>query len=133
MHSSRVTLTGVTGSAYDFSVCEYHGAWNDIGGIYAFAFRAPQGFWVILYVGKADSYRDRMRDHEKWESAVRQGATHVLAFVNENSFSRDAQERDLIRAYQPTLNVHHVAPSFATADLASFLLGDNRRNKLGGL
>jgi hypothetical protein len=63
--------------------------------------------WQLLYAGQCDSYKNRLRDHEVWPSAVALGATHVLAHVNANALARLAEERDLIRRWNPPLNQQH--------------------------
>ena len=82
--------------------------WTDVGGNYIFARQQSNG-WYLLYVGQCDSFRKRMPTHERWAEAVRLGATHVLAHVNQNDSLRLLEERDLIRRYAPELNVQHRA------------------------
>jgi hypothetical protein len=81
--------------------------WNDVAGIYIFCGLNSQGQWVALYIGQADSFRTRIPQHERWNEAVRLGATHIQAMVVPLVANRDRIEQALIRLYQPSLNVYH--------------------------
>jgi hypothetical protein len=102
-----VTMTGLSGRIYLYGVYDYNGSWNDIPGNYAFAHKNGQGFWVLSYLGIADSYSNRMCSHERWLDARMLGATHVLAHVNKDVKAREAEERDLIAKYNPPLNTQN--------------------------
>jgi excinuclease UvrABC nuclease subunit len=89
---------------YDFAVYDSNATWNDVGGVYIFAGLNAQHRWVPLYAGKADSFRTRIPQHERWSEAVRLGATHVHAMVVPAEATRAAIEAELIRQLQPPLN-----------------------------
>ncbi len=77
-------------------------------GNYVFAKRLPNGNWAPIYFGKAENLSARLSQHEQWEPAKRQGATHVFAHTSTGTEqSRLAEERDLIQRWNPPLNVHH--------------------------
>ncbi|MEI9866680.1 MAG: GIY-YIG nuclease family protein [Limisphaerales bacterium] len=94
--------------SYRFSVHSQMADWSHNGGIYIFCGVNPQNQWVPLYIGQADSFRNRIPQHEQWNPAVRRGATHVHAMALPE-LQRDWVEQRLIQAYQPHLNVHHKA------------------------
>lgn len=97
--------SGATGNKYTYGVYTPNTQWNDAPGNYIFAGIVGTS-WVALYVGQASSFRDRFSNHEKWAEAVRNGATHVHAHVNNSGESaRIAEEYDLIRSNQPHCNV----------------------------
>ena len=98
--------TTVTWLTYEFNVYTMNANWNDTGGIYIFTGKNPQGQWVPLYIGKADSFQSRLGSHERWDEAARAGATHVHARGVALEASRVALEAELIQAYQPKLNTH---------------------------
>jgi excinuclease UvrABC nuclease subunit len=89
---------------YEFGVYTPSTAWNDVAGVYIFAGVNAQNRWVALYVGQAESLRDRFSSHEQWGPAIRLGATHIHACVITDAGTRDAVERELIQACQPRLN-----------------------------
>lgn len=82
-------------------------AWNDVAGIYIFSGLNPLNQWVPIYVGQADSFRNRIPSHERWNEAVRLGATRIHAKSVPLAANRGALERLLIGNYQPTLNTQH--------------------------
>lgn len=81
--------------------------WASKPGVYVFAAKNPHGQWFPVYIGQADSLSDRIPNHERWDEAVRHGATHVHAMVVSSQVERDRIEAALIAAYQPNLNTHH--------------------------
>lgn len=91
-------------SSYEFTSYTTNSSWNDVAGVYIFCGINAQNQWVPLYVGQAESFRDRFSSHEQWISAMRQGATHVHVRVVPQAAMRDVIERELIQAYQPRLN-----------------------------
>jgi excinuclease UvrABC nuclease subunit len=94
-------------SGYEFTVYTANTNWNEVGGIYIFCGVNPQNQWVALYIGQADSLRNRIPSHEQWNPAVRLGATHIHAMVVQQEWTRDSIERQLIQNHQPRLNVQH--------------------------
>jgi len=91
---------------YEFDVYNPGGTtWNDVPGIYIFCGLNSAGRWVAHYIGQAESFKDRIPNHEKWNEAARLGATHVHAMVVQHAAIRGSMEQELIRAFQPTLNV----------------------------
>jgi len=94
-------------SSYDFYVLPKESAWHAVGGVYIFTGKNAQGLWYPLYIGQAESLAARIPTHERWQEAARLGATHVHAMVVQQEANRDTIERELIAAYQPTLNEHH--------------------------
>lgn len=94
----------VTWGSYEFTVYPPNANWNEVGGVYIFSGLNTQNQWQAAYIGQTDSFANRIPSHEQWAAAVRLGATHVHARAVSDAATRDAVERDLIRAYQPPLN-----------------------------
>ena len=104
--ASTCNCTDLLGNRYEYSVCRFDLPWPDFGGVYIFV-RWNRALWEVLYVGKADSFRNRLcASHECWSKAEALGATHVLARAVSDP-ARTTQERRLIEAYNPPLNVQH--------------------------
>jgi hypothetical protein len=97
-------------STYPFRVCQHGDPWNDVGGIYIFTGLNQQNQWVPLYIGQTDSFYSRIPWHEKWDMAVRRGATHVHAMVVEHVIQRVTIETELIQRYSPVLNKQEKNP-----------------------
>ena len=105
---STIRIAGSAGIYYEYEVCDMYGGWRDVGGNYAFAY-LQGGLWRLLYVGQCASFQQRMASHERWPEAVVMGATHVLAQENRLEPMRLLQEYDIIRLYQPPMNIQHRA------------------------
>lgn len=90
--------------SYELGVYAPSTTWNDVAGVYIFCGVSAQNKWVPLYIGQAESFRDRFSSHDQWAPAVRLGATHVHAVVVAHAATRDLIERELVRAFQPSLN-----------------------------
>jgi hypothetical protein len=91
---------------YLFTVYDPNTSWNDVGGIYIFSGLNQNRLWVAHYIGQTNSFKNRLSNHDQWYPAVRLGATHVHAMGALLLASLDTIEEQLIRAYQPSLNVH---------------------------
>jgi excinuclease UvrABC nuclease subunit len=100
-------MNTVNWSGYQFNVYTENTDWHDVGGIYIFAGLNQQKQWVALYIGQADSFRNRIPSHEQLNPSGRLGATHIHALVVPSQIQRDAIERLLIQNHQPHLNVQH--------------------------
>ena len=96
--------TKVNWGGYEFTVYSPSTSWNEIGGIYIFAGKNSEGNWVAKYIGKAQSFADRLPGHERWDEAVKLGATHIHARTVSTEVDRDKIEGELIKKYQPPLN-----------------------------
>jgi excinuclease UvrABC nuclease subunit len=90
-----------------FDVYPPNTTWNDVGGVYIFTYLNAQNRWPALYIGIADSFKNRLPNHDRWAEAQRAGATHIHARVVSPEASRQTIERELIRMYQPPLNTQH--------------------------
>jgi hypothetical protein len=81
----------------------------DVGGNYAFVKKLANGNFIPIYF-VADSLialETRIPTHERFDDAVRAGATHVMAHTTPaGDAARIAEERDLIQRWNPPLNVH---------------------------
>lgn len=109
-HAGRIHLPQTTHWLnYKFDVYRHDGNWNAVSGLYVFAGTRldSQGIrrWHAYYIGKTQNFADYLPTHRKWPAAVRLGATHVHTMVIWGEETRKAIEHELIRAYQPPLNI----------------------------
>lgn len=93
----------------ELQILAKHSNWSKSAGIYIFAGVNANQKWVALYIGQASSFADRIPNHERWEDAVKRGATHVHACIVTTQSERDSLEESLIRTFQPPLNAHYVS------------------------
>lgn len=77
-----------------------------VAGNYMFV-RLANGGWVPVYVGIGDDLSDRIPGHERWAEAVKLGATKVMAHTQSNLAKREAEEKALIKYWNPPLNTQH--------------------------
>ena len=105
---STINCADLVGNNYEYTLLPFEVAWNAVSGIYIFVAWDPGRGWVPLYIGQAESLKDRIcASHECWAQAEGLGATHVLARCVPDASTRATEERRLIEAYNPPLNVQH--------------------------
>jgi hypothetical protein len=92
--------------SYKFTVYLKQSQWDNVAGIYIFAGLNPdRTLWMPYYTGQCDNFLNRIPSHEQWDKAQRLGATHVHAMTVQLEADRDSIEKELIRYFQPPLNV----------------------------
>jgi hypothetical protein len=106
-----IYLAGVSGASYGYWIVDQPRVPSGllaVGGNYAFLKKLANGNWLPIYVGQAANLQDRLPNHERFEDAVRAGATLVVAHSTPNGEpARLAEEKDLVAKWNPVLNVHH--------------------------
>ena len=103
-----VRFRGASGAIYTYHLALITEPWLAVPVNYMFG-RIAVGGWILPYVGESENARTRFPNHERWEEAVRAyGVTHVLNHVGFAEVEkRRTEERDLIQALNPPMNVHH--------------------------
>lgn len=98
-----LTITDRNGAKYLFEVYHIgHQTHIDVAGVYVFTKKGNNDKHTILYVGETGSFGDRLGPgHEKWESAIREGMTHVCVHETSNRVFVQNQIKD---KYNPRLN-----------------------------
>lgn len=92
------------GQNLEFIIYSPESNWNKVAGLYIFANSADGQHWRALYIGQTNDFSSRLPTHEKWDLAVRRGATHIHALVVSQAVMRDLWEQRLISYLQPPLN-----------------------------
>jgi len=101
---SKCTWPLGNGQTLEFTVYDPNTTtWNAVPGLYIFA-HVVGGYWNPLYIGQADDFAARIPNHERWNSALQRGVTHVHAAVVPLAANRDTWERRLIETHQPPMN-----------------------------
>ncbi len=90
----------------EFTVYELNTSWNNVSGLYIFAYYDGQ-LWRALYIGQADDFNSRMSNHERLQEAIQKGASHIHAKTVTNAVNRDRWEQMLINHIQPPMNTQH--------------------------
>lgn len=107
-----IDIPGISGKSYRYFKVDNPRsatALQAVPGNYAFLKKLPNGTsYEALYIGQADNVQARLPNHERWNDALRAGATLVVAHSTQGGeAARLAEERDLIAKWNPPLNVHH--------------------------
>lgn len=109
MTIGNLNCVGVSGVKYLYFPADLSQPWKKEGGNYLFCSWNGQA-WVIQYVGECQSFTTRMPpNHERWDEAARDyGATQIFGHLTPTGEdARKREERDLIAAYNPPMNIHH--------------------------
>ena len=96
--------TGVGAETLSFTIFPKDINWNNFGGLYIFAYCTGGTSWKAVYVGLTEDFSYRMPNHERWQEAVRLGATHGHTLVVTTQAAREDYERKLIQHLQHPLN-----------------------------
>ncbi len=103
---SAITFRGASGALFNYFISAP--PWFSVPANYLFA-KVVSVRWYVIYVGQCQNAEERFPTHERWDEAARvYGATHILTHVAspiENV--RKTEERDLILALNPPMNVQH--------------------------
>ena len=106
-----IYLSGASGTSYAYWLVDrprIAATLLALGSNYVFLKKLANGNWLPVYIGQAANLRDRLPTHDRFDEAVRAGATVVVAHTTLGGESaRLAEERDLIAKWNPVLNVQH--------------------------
>jgi hypothetical protein len=105
----HVDFRGKSGTSYRYWVLEESeiGQLPAVAGNYIFAKMLPTGAYLPVYVGETEDLSERLPDHERRMEALFMAAPWVLAHPTQDARARIREEYDLIRFWNPVLNVQH--------------------------
>ncbi len=108
MSTDVIDWPGKSGNSYRYWFSAFTDTFKDEGGNYMFVKQIPNGNYLPVYIGQADSLRKRLSNHERFDEAKRLGATIVMTHTTPaGEAARLAEEADLIAYWQSALNTHH--------------------------
>ncbi|HUI92691.1 MAG TPA: hypothetical protein VLX68_10625 [Chitinivibrionales bacterium] len=87
-----------------FSIYGLNTEWNNVAGLYIFAYKTSANIWYALYIGQTNDFSVRLPNHERLNEAIRRGATHIHARVVSLQKDRDYYEEEMIQYLQPPMN-----------------------------
>jgi excinuclease UvrABC nuclease subunit len=113
LSNNQLTLTGKSKDQYIFTdIYALESDFPDVSGIYVFTKRKRTesgGFnHHAIYIGQADSFKNRFSSHHKEKDILKEGANAVCLMAVGKQGQRDLIEVDLIKNYNPCCNDHHV-------------------------
>jgi len=99
---TSVELRGRLGQ-YTYWVYPINTTFKDEPGNYVYAKRNSAGQWEPVYIGQSSSLSQRLASLDAERTAIRFGATHILAHLNSDERARKNEETDLINTLAPPL------------------------------
>ncbi|MEK6746755.1 MAG: hypothetical protein AABY33_06965 [Pseudomonadota bacterium] len=103
--TKTIIWTGQSGKEYQYWIYPINTSFNAKSGNYCFSKETSSGYWTPLYFGESEDLSGRFDNHHKIDMAIRRGATHIHAHVNNGSkIARINEETDLIRKWNPPCN-----------------------------
>ena len=105
---ATLTLTGISGTKYQFNVYPLGTNFKATGAVYAITKRTVKpddgGSHDEIYVGQTHDISERFDNHHKADCFTRYNANCVCIHQDDNENSRLAKENDLIQAYDLPCN-----------------------------
>lgn len=99
------SLKGASGTEYTFNVYTKNTLVNDfIPGVYCLARGAQGGDETAVYIGESDNIFRHLANHEKRACFEDQGYDAIGIHRTASAETRQAVERDLIKALRPPCN-----------------------------
>lgn len=101
---ATLTLTGNSGTSYEFSVYTYGRTFQAVGAVYAITRRDDEGRHAVIYVGQTGDLSERLDGHEKEPCFELFLANRTCTHEDDYEDSRRQKEADLIEKYSPRCN-----------------------------
>lgn len=110
--ANTATFTGASRREYEFYVFQDGTDFNDVSGVYVFCRLTIFGSWEALYVGEAQSLKQRLNagigGHDGYKRAKSRGMTHIAAIAVSGDAERLRVETDLRHGLNPSCNAQGV-------------------------
>jgi hypothetical protein len=112
MENLTITWTGKSGAKYTFHCYPDGQEFNPVSGVYIMCRVVPFAGWEALYVGEAQSLKDRLNagisNHDGYRRAKSAGMTHIAALVVVGDAERVRVETDLRHGLNPSCNAQGI-------------------------
>lgn len=99
----RITLTGASGTQYQFFLYLWGTPFQALGGVYA-VMRAEGNRYPIIYVGQTGDLSERCENHHQAACFSMNRKTHIAVLPENSEARRLTIETDLRRKYNPPCN-----------------------------
>ncbi len=100
----KVTVTGASGTQYEFEVYPWGTSFKPLGGVYLVLKKKLLADYDLLYIGQTGDLSERFDNHHKADCFNRNGKTHIAIRLEESEQRRLNIETDLIRNYKTSCN-----------------------------
>ena len=105
---SSLTLKGVSGNEYTFSVYPYGTKFKALGAVYCISkrFKNQSGGFNhnVIYVGETEDLSGRFDNHHKEKCFEKHDANCTCILLENDKSNRLAIEANLVAAHNPTCN-----------------------------
>lgn len=112
MDNFTITWKGKSGVPYTFQRYPNGQDFNPVSGVYIFCRLIGLVGWEALYVGEAQSLKDRLNtgisNHDGYRRATAAGMTHIAAMVVLGDAERLRVETDLRHGLNPSCNAQGI-------------------------
>lgn len=114
--AETANFTGASLTSYQLYVFPDGTDFNDVSAVYIFLRRTIFGGWEALYVGEAQSLKQRLNTgiagHDGYQRAKLLGMTHIAAVAVSGDTERLRIETDLRHGLNPSANAQSVLGGF---------------------
>ncbi len=100
----RITVTGASGTQYEFEVYPWGTKFKPLGGVYLVLRKELTGRYTILYIGQTGDLSERFENHHRAGCFTRYGRTHIAIRLEGSEQRRFDIETDLIQNYKTSCN-----------------------------
>ena len=101
---ATLTLTGNSGTSYEFSVYTYGATFQAVGAVYAIMRRDDEGRHAVIYIGQTGDLSEKLDGHEKEPCFKTFVANRTCIHEDDYEDSRLQIEADLIGKHSPSCN-----------------------------
>ncbi|MBB5035163.1 putative GIY-YIG superfamily endonuclease [Prosthecobacter vanneervenii] len=103
-----ILWTGESGAKFKYWIHPIETNFTKSAGNYIFAKESSPGKWRPIYIGQTNDLSRRLGEHANDNTCIdRNGATHIHAHTQADEEARLAEEKDLIRKWNPPCNTQH--------------------------
>ena len=102
--SKILSITGKSGTVYEFIIHKLPVSFNALGGIYLFTKQLNEGRHKYIYLGITNDLSERFDDHHKADCIKQHGATHLCAFGESSEERRKFIEKDIMAVISTKCN-----------------------------
>jgi len=105
MADETIMWPGASGQEYKYWISPIGSSFKDEPGNYISTKESSPNRWKPLYIGEAQSLKERLSNHEKLPCVRRHGGTHIHGHTTPGSEqARTAEESDLLAKWDPVCN-----------------------------
>jgi len=105
---ATLTLTGASGTKYEFTIHDFGPDFNAVGAVYAITkrYQKQDGNYThsVIYIGQTEDLSTRFDNHHKEDCFTANGANCTCIHRDDDEQSRLDKESDLVEAYKPPCN-----------------------------